>query len=138
MDDHGSPGWVGAVDQGTTSKVREVASSFPSETNASSPSVWRAGDKGPVIARPDRSGSACESRLGQSHSSKEGKETREGFGSDVRVELLKAQNAAAVPPLDVQIQQCELFISRSERRLAEIDAQRLAEEESLTGGCCRK
>ena len=49
----------------------------------------------------------------------------------LRVEL-KAQNAAAVPTLDVQIQQCESFISRSDLRLAEIDAQRVAEEESLT------
>ena len=46
--------------------------------------------------------------------------------------LKKALNTSAVPPLDVQIQQCESFILRSERRLAEIDAQRLAEEESLT------
>ena len=36
------------------------------------------------------------------------------------------------PTLDVQIQQCESFIIRSERRLAEIDAQRVAEQESLT------
>ena len=50
----------------------------------------------------------------------------------IRVELKKAQNAAAVPTLDVQIQQCESFITRSERRLAEIDPQRVAEEESLT------
>ena len=50
----------------------------------------------------------------------------------LRAELKKVQNAASVPTVDVQIQQCESFIMRSERRLAEIDAQRLAEQETLT------
>ena len=44
----------------------------------------------------------------------------------------KVQKAASVPTVDVQIQQCESFSMRSERRLAEIDAQRVAEQESLT------
>ena len=37
----------------------------------------------------------------------------------LRVELKKVQNAALVPSVDVQIQQCESFIMRSERRLAQ-------------------
>ena len=132
VDDHRSPGRVGAVDQ----------ASFPSETNATSPSVWRAGDKGARHTKTcNRSGSAGESRLGQSHSSREARKLEKALEvmSDVdgpavealRVELKKAQNASAVPPLDVQIQQCESFISRSERRLAEIHTQRITEEESL-------
>ena len=55
----------------------------------------------------------------------------------VRAELKVVQNAASVPTVDVQIQQCESFIIRSERRLAEIDAQRVAEQESLTEGRAR-
>ena len=50
----------------------------------------------------------------------------------LRGELRKAQNAVLVPTLDVHIQQCESFISRSKRLSAEIDAQRVAEDESLT------
>ena len=50
----------------------------------------------------------------------------------LRAELKRVQNAASVPTVDVQIQQCESFITRSQRRLAEIDAQRVAEQESLT------
>ena len=148
MDDHGSPGRVGAVDQGTTSKVREVASSFPSETNASSPSVWRAGEKDAVIPRPATDPVRCVSpdlaRVTAQERARKLENALEVM-SDVdrpavealRVELKKTQNASAVPPLDVQIQQCESFISRSERRLAEIDAQRLSEEGSLTEGRAR-
>ena len=55
----------------------------------------------------------------------------------LRAELKKVQNAASVPTVDVQIQQCESFIMRSERRLAEIDAQRVAEQESLTDAKAR-
>ena len=47
-------------------------------------------------------------------------------------ELKKAQSAATVPALDVQVEQCESFISRLQRRLAELDKQRVAEEELLT------
>ena len=47
----------------------------------------------------------------------------------LRAELKKVQNAAAVLPLDVQMEQCESFISRSQRRLAELEKQR---EEVLT------
>ena len=50
----------------------------------------------------------------------------------LRAELKKVQSAAAVPALDVRIEQCESFISRSQRRLAELDKQRVAEEELLT------
>ena len=46
-----------------------------------------------------------------------------------RAELKKAQNAASVPTLDVQIQQCECVITRSEGSSAEVDAERVAEEE---------
>ena len=34
--------------------------------------------------------------------------------------------SAAVPALDVQIEQCESFIARSQRRVAALDAQRAA------------
>ena len=37
-----------------------------------------------------------------------------------------------MPALDVQIEQCQSFIARSQRRLAELDKQRAAEEELLT------
>ena len=50
----------------------------------------------------------------------------------LRAELKKAQSAVAVPTLDVQIEQCQSFIWRSQRRLAELDKQRAAEEELLT------
>ena len=50
----------------------------------------------------------------------------------LRAELKKAQSAAAVPALDVQIEQCQSFISGTQRRLAELDKQRAAEEELLT------
>ena len=50
----------------------------------------------------------------------------------LRAELKKVQFAAAVPALDVQVEQCESFISRSQRRLTELDKQRVAEEELLT------
>ena len=49
----------------------------------------------------------------------------------LRAELKKAQSAAAVPALDVQIEQCQSFIARSQRWLAELDKQRAAEEELL-------
>ena len=50
----------------------------------------------------------------------------------LRAELKNAQSVAAVPALDVQIEQCQSFIARSQRRLAELDKQRAAEEELLT------
>ena len=50
----------------------------------------------------------------------------------LRAELKKGQSAAAVPALDVQVEQCESFMSRSKRRLAELDKQRVADEELLT------
>ena len=49
----------------------------------------------------------------------------------LRAELKKAQGAAAVPALNVQIAQCESFISRSQRRLADLEKQRATEEELL-------
>ncbi len=54
----------------------------------------------------------------------------EGTAQEKARKLEKIWNS--VPTLDVQIQQCESFIMRPERRLAEIDAQRVAEQESLT------
>ena len=50
----------------------------------------------------------------------------------LRAELKEVQSAAAVPTLDVQIEQYESFISRSQRKLTELDKQRVAEEELLT------
>ena len=50
----------------------------------------------------------------------------------LRAELKKVQSAAVVPALDVQMERCESFISRSQRRLAELDKQRVTEEELLT------
>ena len=54
----------------------------------------------------------------------------EGTAQEKARKLEKIWNS--VPTLDVQIQQWESFIMRPERRLAEIDAQRVAEQESLT------
>ena len=101
------------------------------------------GTKGPVIARPATDPARRVSPdLARVTAQERAKKLEKALDvmSDVeepavealRVELKKAQNAAAVPALDVQIQQCESFISRSERRLAEIDAQRLTEGESST------
>ena len=49
----------------------------------------------------------------------------------LRAELKRAHSAAAVPALDVQIEQCNSFITRSQRRLAELEKQRASEEERL-------
>ena len=100
------------------------------------------GSKRPIIARPadpvrrvspDLARVTAQERARKLEKALEVMSDVEGPAVEaIRVELKKAQNAAAVPTLDVQIQQCESFITRSERRLAEIDAEHVAEEESLT------
>ena len=50
----------------------------------------------------------------------------------LRAKSKKVQSAAVVPALDVHMEQCESFISKSQRWLAELDKQRVAEEELLT------
>ena len=55
----------------------------------------------------------------------------------LRAELKKVQGAAAVPALDVQIEQCESFIARSQRRLTELEKQRVTEEELFLEGKAR-
>ena len=141
MDDHGSSGRVGSTHQGTTSKVREVASSIRQKPTPAVRQSGAQGSKGPIVARPapdpvrrvspDLARVTAQERARKLEKALEVMSDVEGPAVEaIRVELKKAQNAAAVLALDVQIQQCESFITRSERRLAEIDAQRVAEEES--------
>ena len=71
----------------------------------------------------NRSSSACESDFARVTAQERARKLEKALEvmSDmeepvveaIRVELQKAQNAAAVPTLDVQVQQCESFISRS-------------------------
>ena len=130
MDDDGSPGRVASIDQGTTPKVGKVASegtSVPSKAGASSSSDWRAGNEGIRLCEIY---TGCSSR--KLEKALEVMSDVDGPAVEaLRAELKEVQNAASVPTLDVQIQQCKTFIMRSERWLAEIDAQRVAEQESL-------
>ena len=81
------------------------------------------GTQGPVIGRPATDPVRCVSpylaRVTAQERARKLEKALEVMsdveGPALRVELKKAQNAAAVPPLDGQIQQCESFISRSER-----------------------
>ena len=93
------------------------------------------GSKGPIPARPatdpvrrvspDLARVTAQERARKLEKALEVMSDVEGPAVEaIRVELKEAQNAAAVPTLDVQIQQCVSFITRSERRLAEIDATR--------------
>ena len=75
---------------------------------------------------------ACQSRHSPSRSIGDGEEVRESSGSHVRwrpavdalrAKLKKVQSVAVVPAWDVQMEQCESFISRSERWLAELYKQ---------------
>ena len=137
MDNDGSLRRVAPVDQ----KPRPKSERWPLKTLQSrqkpepAVQVGVQGTKGPA-----RETSARKSRFGPGRSPREGQENALEVVSDsegpaveaIRAELKTVQSAVSVPTLDVRIQQCDLFISRSERRLAEIDAQRVAEEESLT------
>ena len=50
----------------------------------------------------------------------------------LKTELTKAKSASKQPPLDVEIDQCRKYISRGERRIKELDAQRAEECALLT------
>ena len=56
-----------------------------------------------------------------------------GVVTDVlKQELEKARTASKRPPIDVEVEQCRKFITRSEKRVAELDAERAAEFSALT------
>ena len=56
-----------------------------------------------------------------------------GLVTDVlKQELEKARTASKRPPIDVEVEQCRKFITRSEKRVAELDAERAAEFSALT------
>ena len=102
------------------------------------------GSKGPRVsaipatdpvqrASPDTARAAAQEKARKLENALEVMSDVEGPALDaLRAELKKVHSAAAVPPLDVQMEQCESFISRSQRRLAELDKQRATEEELLT------
>ena len=50
----------------------------------------------------------------------------------LKSELTKARAASKQPPLDVEIDQCRKYISRAEKRIKELDAQREEESTLLT------
>ena len=50
----------------------------------------------------------------------------------LQAELAKAQAAAVLPPIDVQISKCMEFIERSERRLVRLEAETVIEKEALS------
>ena len=50
----------------------------------------------------------------------------------LKSELTKARAASKQPPLDVEIDQCRKYISRAEKRIKELDAQREEESALLT------
>ena len=52
----------------------------------------------------------------------------------LQAELAKAQAAAVLPPIDVQISKCKEFIERSERRLVWLEAETVIEKEALSEG----
>ena len=82
---------------------------------------------------PDTARAAAQEKVRKLEKALEVMADVEGPAVDaLRAELKKVQSAAMVPALDVQMEQCESFISRSQRRLAELDKQREAEEELLT------
>ena len=147
MVDSGGSGRVASGYQGAAPKVGEVAyedSSSASEAGTSSSSAWCAGEQGPYglcktcngpsVARQPRRGPSGSARESSQKLEKalEVMSDVEGPAVDaLRAELKKAQGAAAVPALNVQIAQCASFISRSERRLADLEKQRATEEELL-------
>ena len=49
--------------------------------------------------------------------------------------LMKARELAQELPIDIQITQCKEFIERSEKRLAKMEAERIAETKLLAHGC---
>ena len=98
-----------------------------SEARASSSSDWRAWNEGQTSAKSLTDAVRRVSPDVARATVQEKARKVEKAGSDVR-ELKKVQNAVSVPTVDVQIQQCESFIMRSERLLAEIDSQRVAEQ----------
>ena len=55
----------------------------------------------------------------------------------LQAELAKAQTAAMLPPIDVQISKCKEFIERSERRLVWLEAETVIEKEALSEGRAR-
>ena len=136
-------GWLQLI-RGPRPKVGKVASEGTSEARASSSSDWRAWNEGthlneiyngcssPCVS-PDAARATAQEKARKLENSLEVMSDVDGPAVEaLRAELKKVQNAASVPTVDVQIQQCESFIMRSERRLAEIDAQQVAEQESLT------
>ena len=144
MVDSGGPRWVASGHQGAAPEVGEVASedtSSASEAGTSSSSAWCAeGHK--VFAKPatdpalrvspDVARVAAQEKARKIEKALEVMTDVEGPAVDaLRAELKKVQGAAAVPALDVQIAQCESFISRSQRRLTELEKQRVTEEELL-------
>ena len=52
----------------------------------------------------------------------------------LQAELAKAQAAAVLPPIDVQISKCKEFIEKSERRLVWLEAETVIEKEALSEG----
>ena len=50
----------------------------------------------------------------------------------LQAEWVKAQAAAVLPPIDVQISNCKEFIERSERRLVCLEAETVIEKEALS------
>ena len=51
----------------------------------------------------------------------------------LRADLKKVQSAAAVPALDVQIERCQSFIARSQRRLPELDGRAFDRSQNPVG-----
>ena len=110
---------------------REVA--FPSNAATSSGCLTSDSEGGQGTAIPSQPGDCSRDR------SLEGAEVGTGVVVDVpgvatdvlKQELEKARLASKRPPIDVELEQCRKFISRSEKRVAELDAERSAEFSAL-------
>ena len=94
---------------------------------------------------PDRTGAifsqtraTCEPRQQPRSCSSQGDEVGEGVGGDgrrrwecLKGELEKARIAAKRRPLQQEVEECRKFITRSEKRISELDAERLSEVKAL-------
>ena len=132
---------MAAAHQGTAPEVGEVASQVttnPSEAGTSSSSVWCAArglqslQNLQRLVSPDIARAVAQEKARKLEKALEVMTDVEGPAVDaLRAELKKVQGAAAVPVLDVQIEQCESFIALSQRWLTELEKQRGTEEEFL-------
>ena len=93
----------------------------PSEAGTSSSSAWCAGEQGTKSFCKTCNGpsTARQSRPQRAAAQEKVKKLEKALGNYVRRGGAKreGQSAAAVPALDVQVEQCESFTSRSQRRL---------------------